>query len=292
MSAPTPSATGYAIVVVSAVAFAGNNVFSALSYEGGTTPLALITVRMALTLGVLVLLSAAFGLPMRLARQDRFAALGLGLLNGAMAFCLMSAFEHVAVGLAILVFYIYPALTAFGAWLIGQERLTRGLVIGLAGSFAGLALALEVEDLHANVAGLAFAATAAVLLTFIGLISNRVMRTAAPWPVTLHVHISAVSMFVIASLVTGDFALPGNERGWIGFATVPVVYTVAIVGFFVGIARIGAVRSSLLMNLEPVVSIALGFVILGQALHPQQLLGAAIVIASITALKLPAGRRN
>ena len=42
--------TGYIVVIVSALAFAGNNVFAVLSYEGGTTPLTLITFRMALTL--------------------------------------------------------------------------------------------------------------------------------------------------------------------------------------------------------------------------------------------------
>ena len=39
------------------------------------------------------------------------------------------------------------------------------------------------------------------------------------------------------------------------------------------------------MNLEPIASIALGFILLGQVLSPQQLLGAAVVIGAVTAVK-------
>ena len=39
------------------------------------------------------------------------------------------------------------------------------------------------------------------------------------------------------------------------------------------------------MNLEPVGSIVLGFILLGQVLSPQQILGAVIVIAAVTTVK-------
>lgn len=45
-------------------------------------------------------------------------------------------------------------------------------------------------------------------------------------------------------------------------------------------------RSSLVMNLEPVASILFGFLLLGQILTPIQLSGAAIVIAAVVAVKL------
>ena len=79
--------------------------------------------------------------------------------------------------------------------------------------------------------------------------------------------------------------------GWIGFAAVPVFYTIAIASFFAGIARIGGVRTSLVMNLEPVASIALGFIILSQALSFRQLIGAAIVIGAVTAVKWLSGKQ-
>ena len=46
------------------------------------------------------------------------------------------------------------------------------------------------------------------------------------------------------------------------------------------------------MNLEPVASIVVGFVILGQLFTPRQLIGAAIVIASVTAVKWIGGKKK
>ena len=63
------------------------------------------------------------------------------------------------------------------------------------------------------------------------------------------------------------------------------LYTVAIATLFAGIARIGGVRASLVMNLEPIASIGLGFILLGQALTLRQLVGAVIVLAAVTAVK-------
>ena len=101
---------GYVIVIVGALAFAGNNVFAVFTYEAGTTPLTLITGRMVFTFAALWLIMKIVGSSILLPKKERNAALGLGVLNGIMAFCLMSAFDHVAVGLAVLVFYIYPLL--------------------------------------------------------------------------------------------------------------------------------------------------------------------------------------
>ncbi len=281
----SPAAIGFIIVIVSALAFAGNNVFAVMSYESGATPLTLITARMIFTLIALTLIMKLCGAAIPLPPRERKAALGLGLLNGTMAFCLMSAFDHVAVGLAVLVFYLYPVFTALGAWLTGQEKLNAGLIVGLGGGFIGLALALEITGQSANAIGVGLAGFASVLMAATALLSARVLKTDNARSITLHMHISASILFIILILIWGQIDLPTTMRGWVGFAGVPLFYTVAIVTFFAGIAHIGAVRASLVMNLEPVASIAMGFILLGQVLSPRQLLGATIVICAVTAIK-------
>jgi drug/metabolite transporter (DMT)-like permease len=284
--------TGYIIVIVAALAFAGNNAFAVLSYDGGATPLTLITVRMIFTLMALAVLMKIAGIAIPLPRRERNAAFALGILNGTMAFCLMSAFDHIDVGLAILVFYLYPVLTGIGAWVTRQETLNRGVVIGLVGSFAGLALALEITGEVGNLLGIALAGAAALLMTGVILLSARVLKTDNVRSVTLHMHVSASLFFVAISLIAGEFSLPQTSMGWVGFAAVPVFYTIAVASFFAGIARIGGVRTSLVMNLEPVASIALGFIVLSQVLSGRQLVGAAIVIAAVTAVKWLGGKKT
>ena len=290
MGAPFPF-FGYLIVVIAALAFAGNNVFAVLSYEGGTTPLTLITIRMALALIALTILMLVTGRSILLARRERNAALALGVLQAVMSYCLMAAFDHIAVGLAVLIFYLYPVLTALGAWLMRQETLNRGIFIGLIGSFGGLALALGDTGATVSIFGMALAAAAALFMTCVILLSAKILQTDNSRAVTVHMHISGALIFVVISLIAGDFSLPQTDRGWIGLIAVPLFYTIAVATFFAGIAWVGGVRASLVMNLEPIASIALGFILLGQALSERQLLGAAIVIMAVTAVKWLSGKK-
>ena len=103
-------------------------------------------------------------------------------------------------------------------------------------------------------------------------------------------HISAAALFIVVSLAFWELNLPQTTQGWVGYIAVPVFYTIAISAFFADFL-IGAVRASLVMNLEPVGSIALGFILLGQVLTPRQL-GAAIVIGAVTATKWLVGKRK
>ena len=67
---------------------------------------------------------------------------------------------------------------------------------------------------------------------------------------------------------------------------------IGVTAFFYGISCIGAVRASVIMNLEPIGSIALGFIVLGQILSPSQLIGATCVIVSLIGIKTLDGDRK
>ncbi|MEK9846972.1 MAG: EamA family transporter [Rhodospirillaceae bacterium] len=277
---------GYLIVAIGALSLAGNNVFAAVSFEAGASPLSLITGRMIITLIALFLFMTWCGRQIALPRHDRNFALGLGVLNGLMAYCLLSAFDKIAVGFAILVFYFYPLLTGLYAWITGQERLTRGLLLGLIGGFTGLVIALEVTGDNSNLFGLLFAAAASLLMAANALLSSRVLTPQNSLSVTLHMHIASALIFVIAFIIVGDAGLPQNTWGWVSYFSVPIFYMIGVTAFFYGISCIGAVRASVIMNLEPIGSIALGFIVLGQILSPLQLIGATCVILSLIGTKI------
>ena len=288
----SPAVAGYAIVVASAIAFACNNAFAVLAFNGGATPLTTVTVRNVVALAALALLLKASRGRIALPRRERWTAMGIGVLTGGVAFCLMSAFDLIAVGLAVLIFYLYPIVTGLGAWAIGQEKLSRGLIAGLVGGFAGLALALEFAGPGGSGPGLALAAAAAVFMATVVLVSACVLEAGNSRAVTVHMHVSASAIFIALSLAAGEFALPETARGWTGFLAVSVFYTIAVACFFAAISKIGGVRASLVMNLEPVATIALGFVLLEQVLTARQLLGAAIVLAAVTAVKWFGGEKT
>ena len=82
-------------------------------------------------------------------------------------------------------------------------------------------------------------------------------------------------------LLTGNWALPEVTWGWWPLAGGALCYAVAINLMFLGTRLAGAARSSMILNLEPVLTIAIAAVLLGERLVPLQLFGAALVIAAV-----------
>ena len=84
----------------------------------------------------------------------------------------------------------------------------------------------------------------------------------------------------------GGMPLPASFQGIAAYIGSCVFFAFSMIGMFVGLAKIGAIRTSLLMIFEPVSSIALGALLLDQVLEPLQLVGAGVVIAAILLAEL------
>ena len=62
---------------------------------------------------------------------------------------------------------------------------------------------------------------------------------------------------------------------------IAVVSTVvAMIAFFGGLKRVGPAVASIASTLEPVVTVALAWIILGESLAPIQIVGGALVLGS------------
>jgi len=282
----SPSTIWWVIFVLCvAASFAANSTFARLSYDHGATPLSVVTWRSALSaLGVYLVL-ILWRVPKRLPPRKRWAAIAMGGLVAAYSYGLLGAMEHIPVALAVLTFYCYPLLTSLGAWALGQEKMTLRTLFCLAAAFVGLAVALDITG-DFNVVGVSMAATAAVLITVMLLMANRTVAGVDSRVMSFHMMTSATVTYVIVNLIFQSYPLPATPVGIWAFIGSGVFYSFAMIGLFVGMTKIGAIRTTMFMNFEPVSSIFFGALILGQFLSPVQLAGAGLVIAAIVAAAL------
>jgi drug/metabolite transporter (DMT)-like permease len=82
-------------------------------------------------------------------------------------------------------------------------------------------------------------------------------------------------------LLDGGVELPTEPRGWIGVTGNAVSYAVGLTCLFAAIRRLGAIRTAIAANLEPVISVTLAALVLGEALSAPQAMGALVVLAGI-----------
>ena len=99
-----------------------------------------------------------------------------------------------------------------------------------------------------NVIGVSMAAGAAVLISIMLLMANRMVIGVDSRVVSLYMMSSATIVYIIVDLIFQEFPLPSSTTGIISFLGSGIFHSFAMIGMFVGIAKIGAVRTSFFIN--------------------------------------------
>ena len=272
---------GVGLLLCASVVLAATSVAAVISFQDGANPSAVVVVRFVGGALVLYVLLLATGAPARLPPRARMIAFAIGAAQAVQSFGLYSSLDRIPVGLTMIIFYVFPLIVGVLASAIGQERLTGRLIAALIIAFLGLLLVFNVTGEGLDLAGALFAGLAAVSWTIVVVFGTRLAAGGDSRPVTLHIQLSALILFSLALVFTGEVRFPVARDGWIALTLVPFLYGAAMAAFFTATQIIGSVRTSLIMNFEAVSAIILGYLILGQTLTLPQLAGAAIVISAL-----------
>jgi drug/metabolite transporter (DMT)-like permease len=187
--------------------------------------------------------------------------------------------------------YTFPFLTSIGMSLTGRERLTPRLVASLACAFAGLVLVLGVGSQPPSALGIA-AALGAALAFSTALVLTPTLAPDLPAPLRAFFMVAtAATLFVTASLVTGDYRLPENAAAWLGLAGLSVLYAVGFSGLFLLLPLLGPIPIAVTLNLEPLAVALISWIALGEALTPAQMLGGLLVVAAVIYYQARGARR-
>ncbi len=278
---------GTALAGAAGIGFATNSTAAKVAYEGGTNPLTFLVLRSTLAAILVLIIILANRRSLQMPIRRRMAAFAIGGLLAVYSYGTLASIQYIPVALAILILYTFPLLTSIYTWVSGQERPTFLSVGALLVAFFGLVLALDVQGAAAlDLRGVGLAAMAALGLTTVIILNNRLVGDGDSQPITFHMMLSASIIFAVVTWIAGDYALPETLAGWTGFLIGPSAYAFAIVTVFVAISLAGPAPAAMSMNVEPVASLTLGFLILGQALSGLQILGAGLVIAAVVSLRL------
>ena len=274
---------------LAAVSFGFSDIFTKLTLLAGSDALTLAASRGVL--GTLFILAWLRAVPPRRShtRSEQLTALGIGLLFAGNLYLLFVAIRLVPVPIAILSYFVYSLLTGIIGAAIGLERLRVTSAAAAVVALLGLALMLGAGTAHLAWLGVGFAVSAALCRVATLLIARAVLSDADSRVTTWHSMLSSTAVFLLVALALCAPAFPHGTVGWIGFFGVCVCSTVSMLALFASTVRIGAFRTALIMNLEPVVSTLLSIAVLGELLTPLQVLGAAIMLAALCAFQLRRG---
>jgi drug/metabolite transporter (DMT)-like permease len=297
---------GIALCLVSACGFGLMAIFATQAYDAGVGVTSLLATRFALAAGMFWAIvgvrrarSARAGgrdadASSRPSRRIVLASLALGGVGYSVQSGLFfSALRHIDVSLTSLLLYTFPALVCCGSVALGRERMTafKASVLGLAS--AGTALVLlggGVGGLQAT--GVLLGLGAGVAYSVYVLITEDVVARIDAWLFSALVTSGAATTFLVTGLISGALAVPGVE-GLLWVTAIAVFSTVVPIStFLLGMERVGAPTASIVSTVEPVLTVSLAVILLGEGLATGQVLGAILVIGAVIALSSPRASRE
>ncbi len=288
---------GIGLTVASALAFGSMAVLARFVYADGVDTVSLLALRFAIAAACLVVILRLRGL--RLPRGSTLVAAallgGVGYAGQAVSF--FTALTFAPAGLVALLLYLHPALVALLAALLLGERMGTTKLVALGVALAGMALTVipalvagETGAFPRIGLGVAFGLAAAAIYAIYIIAGTRLTRQIEPLALSTVVVASAAVVFVAAAAFNG-FRPPASATGWTALIGIAIIGTVAAIGlFFAGLERIGPTSASTLSTVEPVFTVALAAMVLGETIAPIQLAGGALILAAVVLLaRAPAG---
>lgn len=258
------------------------NVLLALSYAHGATPATFLLLRYALLVaGCAAWVSwrrTSLAVPARL----RLHATGVGLVNVLGATALSFAILRIPVSLAVLLLYTYPLLILLIESIIERRPPGRLATLCMLAAFIGLALAVRIGDSGIDPLGVGFGLMAALGIALSFVWSSRQLTGMDNSMRLLYIAVTGLVFSAIAAGALLEVVSPiGNINRAVSLLLASLAFCAAYVFLFAGIERHGATATGMSMNLEPPLTAAIAFVILGDTTSPRQLIGMLIVVLAV-----------
>jgi len=271
------------MVLGSATGFATLAIFAKVAYASGLGTEQTLAFRFLLAaLGMLVLAVVIGQNPLRLNRKQLVTLLALGgFVYTAQSLTYFVALRSLPASLVVLIAYIYPSLVVLAGWLFLQRSVSRWHWVALAASFGGVAMLVGGTRFEFSWA-LVLAIASPTIYTGYILIGERVMSSVPAVAASAVIMSGAAVAFCLLAALNHELGLPRNTNGWAvaaGIALFPTMLAISL--FMAGLPRVGAARAALLSTVEPVITVLLAVVLLGDRLSGAQVVGGVLVILAV-----------
>lgn len=296
--------SGVLLGLSAGLAFGAGGVFIKPLLEAGWSPGAAVLARVSVAAIALIVPGlAALRLDLRPLWRARWTVLLYALIAIAgtqVAF--YASITRIPVSTALLIEYLAPIALVLLAWVRSRHAPQRVVLAGGVAALLGLVLVIGPAGGAMDPVGLVFAVIAMLGVCVYYVLGERV--DAALPPVAL-----AAAGFVIAAIALGVTGLVGILPLTAGAAqvdllgtTLPWVVPVLVVGlistafaYVAGIAaisRIGTRLASFVGLSEVVFAAVIGWLLIGEALRPLQILGGVLILAGVILVRFERAPSN
>jgi drug/metabolite transporter (DMT)-like permease len=288
------SATGVAVIIVSACFFGCLAIFGKIAYRLNLTTPQLLSYRFAIAAALLWLASAV----MRQRLPPTRSVVGLLIMGGAgyvgQSAAYFNALHYIPASTTALLLYTYPVVVTLLAAGLFSESLGLPKLVAVGLSFLGTVLVVQAQVAHnAPLLGIVLALGSAACYSAYILFGSRLLPGLPVVSSTALIMSSAAVVWSMVAATSGQLLVHWDwPRVALILAFAVLGTTIPVLTFILGLPLVGPSRAAILSTFEPVSTVALAVIVLGEPANPIQYLGGALILASVVVLEGPGWRAS
>ena len=272
---------------VAAAAYGLNPLFAVPLYKFGLTPVMVLFFRFLLATLLLLPILMLKRIPLAVNRQEAWSSCLGGALMVSSSLCLYSSFNHMDIGLAMTILFIYPIIVAGVMSGIFGEKLAWSTIASIALALLGLAFITCIgKPPKANsitLTGVLLALGSSLSYAiYIVAVRKTAMHNMASEKLTFYTVLFGTPMFFVLVRFGTALTVPTALTAWgylVGVAFIPTIIALAFMA--ISIEKIGATPTAILGVLEPVTGLLVGILLYGEKLTVSSTVGIVLIFAAV-----------
>ena len=291
---------GYFYVAGCAFSFGLITTIAKLTYDEGASPQTVVFFRIlagSLMMGVWSVMSHRKNLKKIILKSPRFSNLPFAFLVFVIGFCIagmslgyLSSVKYIPVSLSVLLFFTFPFWVLILNYFIDGVVVSRLNFLSFVLAFFGLAICLgpswEVLDWR----GIALVLGGSLCSAGMIIGASKATKNVSMTDLVFLSNTVGVIFVGLLLYLTDSFSLSHTIDGWSGIAVICILFIIGQLSLFAATKSIGSTQTSLILNIEPLVSIGAAIMLLGENLVYSQSLGVAVILFALILPSVPLGR--
>lgn len=279
---------GIFYVVLSSIGFGIMPVLVKLAYKGGANPMNTLVLRFIFASIILFAYIKFKKISLKVTLRQGKIIFFMGACGYSLtAILVFFAYKYIDVGIAGMILHSYPLMVMILSIILHKESFKMKKLICVLMTFAGIAIMLDIKSgVHISALGVVL-----VLLAALGYAiyciggANEAVKEVNNYVVTFYIACITALMGGGIGLAINSFSQPITLKGILAILVIAVISTVvALMAFLKGVKIIGSTNAAVFSALEPIVSLVLGVIVLGEAISVKVVMGSFLVIGSMIIL--------
>nr|WP_279232903.1 DMT family transporter [Haloimpatiens lingqiaonensis] len=276
--------------VISAVLFGSAGLFIKYAYSTGLESVSLLTIQYIFA--IIIMFTLIMIKNKNQVKVNKKTLINLAIMgvvgNTFMTVFYYKAFEYLPVPLVTILLYTYPVMVFFYSTIFKKEKVTLKKSLAVALAFFGCILTLELlgGEIQYSIKGIMYGILCAVFYAFMNIFTENKLENVPPLTINAYSTLFSLMALLIYKPLTYSILSSLSVKGISSIIILAVFCEVIpLTLLYAAISYIGALKVSIIANLEVPSAVLMAFLFLGETVSVTQAIGIVLVIVATVLIK-------